>query len=102
MSTTNEQPPRFAVDDPAERERFGHHIEWENGWEYKTTRVLEADHPNGWDHLATQPDGFELNVDRWPQYDEERVKVTRVAPGVLRNPSGPNGPVIIAYWRRKR
>lgn len=93
--------PRYPVDDLAEQARFYHHLEWgtANGYEYTTTRVDEAGHPD-WD--PTPPAGWELNVDRWPLYDEEIDGWTRVSPGVLRNPRGHGGPVLVAHWRRKR
>lgn len=81
-----------------ERERFYHHIEHQHGWEYRTTQVAAADFPDGgWDHMATQPAGWELNVDRWPLVDEAMDGATRVAPGVILKPSGK----LVAHWRRK-
>lgn len=89
--------PRYPVNDLAEQARYFHHLEWgtANGYEYTTTRVKEADHPN-W--VPEPPAGWELNVDRWPTYDEETQFWERVGPGVLRSPSG----YLVAHWRRKR
>lgn len=105
--------PAFPVDDPAERVRFFHHLEYLAGWEYTTTRVHEKDlpprasteqYPGGWDYKATRPDGFHLNSDKGVGYDEAQAGWTKVAPGVLRNPNwfGDGGPRLIAYWRRKK
>lgn len=93
-------PPHFPVGDEAERARFFHHLEWgtSNGYQYTNTTVLEADHP---DWQPVPPEGWELNVDRWPQYDEEHAGWTRVGPGVLRNPRGVHGPELVAHWKRK-
>lgn len=104
--------PRFPVDDPQQRERFFHHIECMQGWVYRTTSVLEHTlpdefdphseaRPRGWDFRATQPDGFHLNLDRGVGVPEAEAGWTKVAPGVLRNPNGGGGPMLIAYWRRK-
>lgn len=92
-----DRPPTYPLSG-AERTRFNHHIEHEYGWEYTTTTVLEADHPDGWDHMATRPDGFELNTDRWPQVDELMENATRVGPGVIRKPKTGR---LVAHWRRK-
>lgn len=94
--------PGFPADDLAERERYFHHLEWgtSNGYEYKTTRVKEADYPDGWKPEA--PKGWTLNVDHWPLHDEEAAGWTRIKPGILRNPYGLDGPELIAHWRRKR
>lgn len=83
----------------SERVRFWHHCEFLKGWEYRTTSVREADHPD-WEPVP--PVGFHLNVDRGVGFDEAAAGWTRVAPGVLRNPNGPSGPVLVAYWRRKK
>lgn len=94
--------PRYTLYDLAENRRFQHHIEWAtDGWEYRTTRVLEADHPEGWEP-EPPAGGWELNVDRWPAYDEETASWERVGPGVLRNPYASGGAVLVAHWRRKR
>lgn len=105
--------PAFPVDDLRERERFMHHIEWCAGWEYKRTTVFEKDlpeeydpqseaRPRGWDYRATRPDGFHLNSDKGVGVDEAAADWTKVAPGILRNPNSVNGPMLVAYWRRKR
>jgi hypothetical protein len=89
--------PTFPADDLAEQARYFHHLEWgtSNGYEYTNTRVTEADHP---DWVPEAPEGWELNVDRWPTYDEETAFWERVGPGVLRSPRGE----LVAYWRRKK
>lgn len=94
-------PPRFPLNDLRERERFNHHIEFADGWEYRKTHALVADHPDGWDFRETQPDGWELNYDRWAQYDELRQGAVRIAPGVLVK-EGASGPMFVAHWRRRR
>ena len=100
MSKLDERP-RFPRDDEVERRRYFHHLEWspDGEWQYTSTRAVEADHPAGWTPVA--PDGWELNVDRWPTYDEEAAGWVRVGPGVLRNPRA-GGAVLVAHWRRKR
>jgi hypothetical protein len=111
--TTKMMMPGFPVDDPKERARFEHHIEHCHGWEYKHTHVFEKDladspygdterYPHGWDYRTTQPDGFHLNLDRGIGYDEAQADWVKLAPGILRNPNAASGPMLIAYWRRKR
>lgn len=97
-----DQAPRYTLDDQAENRRFFHHLEYsmDGRWEYRSTRVTAADHPDGWE--PETPAGWELNVDRWPQYDEERAGWTRVGPGVLLSPGGFAGPQLVAHWRRRR
>lgn len=92
-----EERPVYPLDDPDARQRFNHHIEWEPGWEYRSTFAVEAEHPDGWDYMATQPAGWELNVDKWPLVDEAMKGRVRVAPGVIRNPETGH---LRAYWRR--
>lgn len=98
MGASTNQPPRYPLDDGPERLRFNHHIEHAHGWEYRTTSVPEADHPDGWDHMATRPEGFELNTDRWPLVDERMEDATRVSPGVIRKPKTGH---LVAHWRRR-
>lgn len=97
--TDLDERPRFPVDDEAERQRYFHHLEWspDGEWQYTTTRV--DDRPD-W-RPEPPAGGWELNVDRWPTYDEETVGWARVGPGVLRNPRV-GGAVLVAHWRRKR
>lgn len=95
-ATIEDNRPRFPVDGP-ERTRFLHHIEHQDGWEYRTTTASEADHPGGWKHMATKPPGWELNTDHWPLMNEVEDGCTRVAPGVIRHPNGR----LVAHWRRQ-
>lgn len=97
MVSIHPGPPRFTATGP-ERQRFFHHLEWSDEWDYTTTRVAAADHPNGWE--PEKPEGWVLNTDRWPRVDEQGW--TRVGPGVLLNPYAPGGPVLIAHWRKRR
>lgn len=95
----NDTRPGYPKDDLAEQRRYFHHLEWGtvNGYEYRTTRTPET--PN-W-NPEPPGEGWELNTDRWPQYDEEHAGWTRVGPGVLRNPRGVHGPELVAHWKRK-
>lgn len=96
------QRPRYPLDDAPERRRYEHLLEWsgDGSWEYTSTWFAEADLQDDWD--PTQPEGWELNTDRWPWFDEERAGWTRLGPGVLRNPNPPSGPMVIVHWRRRK
>lgn len=102
MTETDTRPDFRWGQKDSEQQRYWHHLEWScppGVWEYKTTRVNEADHP---DWVPVPPgDGWELNVDRWPQLAEEEGGYTRVAPGVLRTGSA-TAAQLVAHWRRRR
>lgn len=83
--------PAFPVAGP-ERERFFHHIEHLEGWEYRSTSSTDPD----W--VPVPPAGFHLNEDKGVGYDEAAAGWVKVAPGVLRKPGG----LLVAYWRRKK
>lgn len=84
-----------------EQLRHGHHIEQNDGWEYRRTNAFERDHPDGWDFQATRPDGFELNTDLGVSYDGEIEGHELVEPGVVRIPRAASGVLLVAHWRRK-
>lgn len=93
-----DRPPQYPLNGEEERTRFRHHIEHQFGWQYRTTSVPAAAYPDGWDYMATQPPGWELNVDRWPLVDEVMEDATRVAPGLILKPKIGK---LVAHWRRK-
>lgn len=99
MVSIHPGPPHFPATGP-ERQRFFHHLEWSPDWDYTTTRVAAADHPDGW--TPEPPKGWALNTDRWPLVAEEEAGCTRVGPGVLLHPYAPGGAVLVAHWRKRR